>query len=765
MNTWQIRETRWNPAAYAKHETLFSLSNGYMGSRGSFEEKGLSAGHDGFYLNGFYETYPLSYGEAFSGYPSESQAMVNLPDPKRLRLRIDGEAPDYQALPPQEYERTLDLRRGLLSRVQTWRNSRGTELRMEAERFVSAARPHLLCLRYRFTAETACALELFSGYDLNSHNLTKKEDPRVGVEFTAPPVCDLETRERPGGTALAGKIRRSGLRFRSAMVHKTEGAVPEEKGVLREEDFYGTGWELSLAPGETFVLEKYVWYEGLLPGRPAVPEELEAAAAAGYEALREEHGAWWEKAWEGMDVSIRGDEAMQQGIRFNMFHLLQSVGKDGRTNMAAKGMTGEGYEGHYFWDTEIYMIPFFTFTRPEVARALLEYRHAILDAAKARAREMGHKQGALFPWRTISGPECSSYYPAGTAQYHISSDVAHAVKVYWEGTGDEEFLLNQGLELLAETARLWADMAVFDEDAGGYAIQNVTGPDEYTALVDNNFYTNRMAADQLRFTRRVLTQYRTLAETDPKRAALEETLRSLQVSPEEEARWSELAEGIYLPYDKKRGLTPQDDRFLAKPRWDLAATPADRFPLLLHYHPLTLYRYQVCKQPDVVLAQFLLSSQFSMEQKERDYDYYEKITTHDSSLSPCIYGCMAGEIGRVQESYDYYVKTARTDLDDFHGNVKDGVHAANMAGSWIGLAYGFARMRHHRGRLSFSPLRPPAWESYGFRLQKEGSLLSVLVEADRTVYRLLSGEPVSLIHEGEEGLLTEELVFPAARKG
>ena len=397
-----------------------------------------------------------------------------------------------------------------------------------------------------------CHVVLSSGYDLNSHNLSKKEDPRVGVDFTDKAVHQLRKGRQENRITLCGEIRHSGLSFCSSLSHKLTGSAAAQPGIRDEKDFYGEEWRFRLEAGESFTLDKFVWIDRdrELPS----PEDAAVLIAQGYESLKEEHSLWWQDAWKAMDVSISGDEALQQGIRFNMFHLLQSVGKDGKTNIAAKGMTGEGYEGHYFWDTEIYMIPFFTFTSPGIARSLLSYRHSILGAARSRARAMGHSQGALFPWRTISGPECSSYFPAGTAQYHISSDVAHALKVYWEGTGDDDFLLTKGMDLLVETSRLWADMAVFDKQAGGYALQNVTGPDEYTALVDNNFYTNRMVMDQLQFFRKVRELFKG-------NSLFRESLTRLKLRDEEMEKWEDMAGKMYLPYDEERKITPQDDRF------------------------------------------------------------------------------------------------------------------------------------------------------------------------------------------------------------
>ncbi|HXT36055.1 MAG TPA: glycosyl hydrolase family 65 protein, partial [Chloroflexota bacterium] len=459
---------------------------------------------------------------------------------------------------------------------------------------------------------------------------------------------------------------------------------------------------------------------------------LETAGAAGFASLCSGQQEFLDQFWRRADVEIAGDDALQQGMHFNQFHLLQSVGRDGKTNIAAKGITGEGYEGHYFWDSEIYVFPFFLYTQPDVARKLLEYRYQGLEQARERAREMSHPKGALYPWRTIGGEECSAYFPAGTAQYHFNADIAYSIKQYLEATGDQSFLVPYGAEIVLETARIWIGIGNYAGDR--FTINDVTGPDEYTAIVNNNYYTNAMAKLHLEYAAELAETLRATRPDEFARLAQE-----IALEPDEPSDWRRAAEHMYLPYDAVLGIHPQDDSFLVKKRWDFAATPRDHYPLLLHYHPLVIYRHQVCKQADLVLALLLVGDQFTLEEKKRDFDYYEAVTTHDSSLSTCIFSIIASEIGYRDKAYSYFMATARMDLDNTHGNSQYGVHTAAMAGSWLCVVYGFAGMRVSHGALRFAPYLPDHWSHYQFTIRFRDQVLQVRVSGTMAEYRLVEG--------------------------
>ncbi|HEY9595201.1 MAG TPA: beta-phosphoglucomutase, partial [Spirochaetia bacterium] len=459
--------------------------------------------------------------------------------------------------------------------------------------------------------------------------------------------------------------------------------------------------------------------------------------------LAAEQTAALDAFWRTSDVQIDGDVGLQQGLRYNLFSLFQSAGRDGRTSIAAKGLTGQGYEGHYFWDTEIYVLPFFAYTQHEIARALVRYRCSIIDAARARAREMSQR-GALFPWRTIGGEETSAYYPAGTAQYHIDADIVHALRVYREASGDATILVDGGAELVFETARMWRSLGAFSARRGGaFCIDEVTGPNEYTALVNNNLYTNMMARENLEYAVAIAAE---MAADAP--GELRRLHEAIGLTDGEIEGWREAAARMYIPIDRVLGVHAQDDSFLDKEPWNFAGTPAENYPLLLHYHPLVIYRHQVLKQPDVVLAQVLLGHRFTMAEKRRNFLYYDPLTTGDSSLSPCIQSVAAAEIGEVELAREYFTRTARMDLDDMNGNVGDGVHTAAMAGTWISLVLGFAGMRDHDGTLSFDPRLPAGWRGFRFRLSVRGRLLEVDLGRETAVYRLLSGPPIDIVHHG-----------------
>ncbi len=741
-STWTITEHKLSLDEYNKNESLMALSNGYLSLRGSFEEENIKLGHDGTYMNGFYEYHPIQYGEKFKGYPDQSQVMINLPDPKALQLTINDVAFSFDEGLIIDFNRELNMKDGTLTREIVWESPKKDQVRIFSRRFVSAIDKHLAAIEYSVTAiNFEGMVTITSSVILNRNNLTKEDDPRVGVDFHGLPYEITETDLEDRRIQVKGQTKKSNLKFRCSVLHdfkcNKRYSIKDKQNELEcSLIFHGY-----MDQYETVSLTKYMHYDRMENDDPFL--NLVAYKERGFDALIEEHKRWWNKRWETMDIIIEGDWNMQEGIRFNMFHLTQNVGKDGYTNISAKGMTGEGYEGHYFWDTEIYIIPFFLYTHPEIARSLLEFRYHTLEQAKERAGQLGHSKGALYPWRTINGHECSSYYPAGTAQYHINADIAYAIRMYYTVTQDKEFMEDYGLEMLLEISNLWLEVGVFDEQRNGaFCINEVTGPDEYSCLVNNNTYTNAMARSQMQFTLECLSK-------DFRYNAKSATLAH-EFDVDKAAK---VVENTFLPYDSSLGIYAQDDCFLSKPIWDISTTPREKFPLLMHYHPLTLYRYQVCKQADVVLAEMLLSDQFTLEQKRRDFEYYEKITTHDSSLSTCIYGILASELKEIDHSYNYYIKTARTDLNDFHNNAKDGVHAANMAGSWMGIVYGFAGLRINKGIVSFAPIIPKQWKGFIFTIRLGENRLKVHVTKLEVIYSLVEGESLEFIHEGESFII------------
>jgi alpha,alpha-trehalose phosphorylase len=436
-------------------------------------------------------------------------------------------------------------------------------------------------------------------------------------------------------------------------------------------------------------------------------------------------------------------------VRFNLFQLLQASARAEGLGVAAKGVTGRGYEGHYFWDTEIYVVPFLVHTQPAWARQLLEFRCGMLPAARERAREVGHR-GALYPWRTITGAEASAWYAAGTAQYHINADIAYAMHQYNRVTGDLGFMLDQGAEVVVETARFWMELGFFSERRDGrFSINGVTGPDEYTTVVDNNAYTNLMAKENLEIAVRVIEWLR---GADPDAHA--SLAATLGLTEAEVDSWRRAAEQMYVPRHEELGIVLQDEHFLERKRWDFAGTPRDKHPLLLHFHPLELYRHQVIKQTDVVLATYLVGHHFSDEEKRRTFDYYDPLTTGDSTLSACVQSVIASEVGYPEAALEYFLAASRVDLDDAHGNTADGIHVASCGGTWLALVAGFGGLRDADGEIRFRPQLPAGWERLRFRVEVRGQLIEVDMTPGETGYRLVEGRGLLISHCGEQLRLT-----------
>ncbi len=752
QHPWRITETGFQPGDYGLNATLFALGNGYIGLRGTFDE-GLASGkaEPGCYLNGVYYSEPITYGEQAYGYAKSNQRIASAALPHELSLSLDGIPVDLAQGELLEHQRELQLDNGLVSRQWRWRAPNGQILRLASRRLVSLTERQLVIMEYRLSVESgSSALTLTSSLDATPADTADSDDPRVGAGVN---IDDLEPRQsdaHDGQLILSHHLKSSGFTLSCAASHRIEGPTATLQ-VQDPTDFRAAcDYRVMLTPDTPLVFTKYVVYGHDRTDTPDLSDLLTRCQQRRFDDYARDQRAAMDAFWETSDIDIGGDPVLQQGLRFNLFHLFQSLGREPGTNIAAKGLTGHGYDGHYFWDSEIYILPFFLYTQPALARNLLLYRHSILDAARARARELAIPKGALFPWRTIGGEECSAYYPAGTAQFHINADVAYAIRQYHEATGDDAFLRDAGVEVVLESARLWLAIGHFNPHRDNrFCINEVTGPDEYTALVNNNFFTNAMAQAHLRY---AVELYQWMRETAPAQA--ESLYQSLSLDDEEVAEWARAAEQMYLPYDEHLGIHLQDDSFLDKPRWDFEHTPADHYPLLLHYHPLTIYRHQVCKQADTVLALFLLSDQFTRDQKKRDFDFYEPITTHDSTLSACMHSILANEVGYPDKARHYFEQVARMDLDNHHGNTQHGIHTACMGGTWLCLVQGFGGMRLHRNQLLFNPTLPKGLTHYRFKVRVQDRLIEVTVNAGEAHYQLHRGSPIT-IHHGEQSIALE----------
>jgi alpha,alpha-trehalose phosphorylase len=736
IEPWALRETSLDFDRLAQSESVFALSNGHLGLRGNLDE-GEPHALPGTYLNAFWEARPLPYAEGGYGYPEAGETVVNMTNGKIVRLLVDDSPFDVRYGELQSHERLLDLRAGTLRREAVWRSPAGRSVRVVSQRLVSFTQRAVAAIRYEVEPlEGSAKLVVQSELVANEPRPAASEDPRAAAALESPLV--FETASAAGSEAvLVHATRSSGLRAAAAMDHLVEGLGETRVDPAQTwDDLARVTVTADVEAGERLTLTKFIAY-GWSAERstPAVRDQVAAAVAearhTGWDDLAAEQRSYLDEFWDGADVELDGDAELQQAVRFALFHTLQAGARGEGRAIAAKGLTGPGYDGHCFWDTESYVLPVLTYTAPEASAAALSWRRDTLDRARERARQLG-LAGAVFPWRTISGEECSAYWPAGTAAFHIGADVAAAAGRYIAASGDEEFERGAGIELLVETARLWRSLG-HHHPSGSFRIDGVTGPDEYSAVADNNAYTNLMAQGNLRAAADV-------AERHPKRAA------ELGVDDEEAASWRDAAQAMVVAYDEELGVHPQAEGFTEHARWDFAATEPEDYPLLLHFPYFELYRKQVVKQADLVLAMYVRGDAFSAEQKARNFAYYEPLTVRDSSLSACTQAVIAAEVGQLELAYDYFGEAALMDLDDLEHNVRDGLHIASLAGAWIAAVAGFGGMRDYGGELRFAPRLPERLTRLAFRLRRRGSRLGVEVDGEGAVYTLLDGAPLEIRH-------------------
>ncbi len=743
VEPWAIRETELRLDKLAETESVFALANGHVGLRGNLDE-GEPYGIPGTYLGGFYEVRPLPYAEGGYGYPEDGQTVVNVTNGKIIRLLVEDEPFDVRYGTLTKHERVLDLRAGVLRRVAEWTSPTGRRVRVSSTRMVSFTQRAVAVIEYIVEPlEGEFPVVVQSELVANEPGPVASKDPRAAAALAralAPEMSDAHDLR----AILVHSTRSSGLRLAVAMEHLVEGPAGTQTNSEAFEDHAYVAVTADLAPGKPLRIVKLIAYGwSAQRSAPALRDQVGAAGAGaihtGWDGLLAQQRHYLDEFWERSDVELEGDAELQQAVRFALFHTLQAGARGEQRAIAAKGLTGPGYDGHTFWDTEMFVLPVLTYTAPHAAADALRWRHGTLDLARDRASTLGLK-GAAFPWRTIGGQECSSYWPAGTAAFHINADVADAVTRYLAATHDEEFERDVGLELLVETARLWRSLGHHDQ-GGHFRIDGVTGPDEYSAVADNNVYTNLMA-------RRNLRAAADVAERHPRRAA------TLGVDEEEAASWRDAANAMVIPYDDALGVHAQAEGFTSHQVWDFNHTGPDKYPLLLHFPYFDLYRKQVVKQADLVLALFQCGEAFTAEEKLRAFEYYEPLTVRDSSLSACTQAVMAAEVGHLELAYDYFAEAALMDLDDLEQNTRDGIHIASVAGTWIAAVAGFGGMRDYDGHLSFSPRLPAELTRLKFRLRCRDRNLLVEINHQRATYSLLAGEPIELAHHGEQLTVT-----------
>jgi alpha,alpha-trehalose phosphorylase len=736
---WRLRETRLDQDRLAQTESVFALGNGHIGLRGNLDE-GEPHGLPGTYLNGFYEARPLPYAEAGYGYPEAGQTVVNVTNGKIIRLLVDDELFDLRYGRLLHHERILDFRAGLLHRQVEWRSPGHRGIRVRSTRMVSLTQRAIVGIEYEVEVlDGPARVVIQSELVANEELPVISDDPRVAAVL-AHPLEGIEHQADGVRAYLAHRTTRSGLRLAAVMDHLCDVPHPWETEAEAYADSARVTVIAELTPGQRLRLVKLVAY-GWSAERsvPALRDQCAAALAAarhtGWDGMVAEQREYLDRFWECADVHVDGDDEIQQAVRFSTFQILQAGARAEGRAIPAKGLTGPGYDGHAFWDSESFVLPVLTYSLPSAAADALKWRHSTLPQARERARQLG-LAGAAFPWRTIEGAECSAYWPAGTAAFHVAADVADAVARFQLVAGDDDYARRFGTELLVETARLWASLGYFDA-AGEFRIDGVTGPDEYSAIADNNVYTNLMAKRNL------------LAAVAALTSAQADQSRWPDVTDEELATWQRAADHMRVPYDERLGVHPQADGFTDHDAWDFDGTDATQYPLLLHFPYFELYRKQVVKQADLVLALFRAGHEFTDEQKQRDFEYYEALTVRDSSLSACVQAIVAAETGHLDLAYDYWGEAALMDLDDLEHNTRDGLHMASLAGSWLVAVAGFGGLRDSGGQLAFCPRLPRPLRSLAFNLLWRGQHLNVAVGPDQVRYTCNGESAVDLMHYGE----------------
>ncbi|WGD36501.1 glycosyl hydrolase family 65 protein [Lysinibacter sp. HNR] len=775
VDEWEISEKQFDESDLGRSESIFTTGNGYLGMRGNHEE-GHEHQEHGTFINGLHETFPILHAEQAYGFAQVGQTIVNAPDAKTIRLYVDDEPLSLRDSELLHYDRTLNFTEGTLKRSLIWMTPSGKKVLVQSERMVSFAERHLAVLTFTVTmlegnAPIAISCQLLNRQDGKDEYgvFNKKDDlefdPRKTNSFTDRVLQPQIFWQDGPRSMLSYRVARSGMTVAVGADHYVESEADVVERSSIDGDIAKHVFRLQATEGQSVTVTKVVSYHSSpsVPARELVDRcrrTLDRVETEGVSLQFDKQREWLSEYWERSDVTVEGNPAVQQAIRWNLFQLAQASARAEGHGIPAKGLTGSGYSGHYFWDTEIYVLPYLTYTSPRFARNALRFRYNMLPAARRRAVDL-NERGALFPWRTISGEEASAYYAAGTAQFHIDADITYALAKYVSATNDDEFLAREGVDVVVETARMWTDLGFWRHSGDEtFHIHGVTGPDEYTTVVNDNLFTNVMARFNLEY---AVNTVRRLAATRPEEYA--QMANRLNLDENEVLEWSHAARSMNIPFDEHLGIHPQDAHFLEREVWDLENTPASMRPLLLHYHPLVIYRFQVLKQADVVLAMLLQGEYFTEEQKLANFEYYDPITTGDSTLSAVVQSIIAAEVGYHELALHYFHNALFVDLADLHNNTSDGVHVASTGGTWSALVFGFGGMKDHRGHISFDPRLPKSWTKLSFKMTIRGTRLRITVTQDSIEFEVEDGDSVSVSVRGQSVTLTSAAPVTVALDG
>ena len=697
MNTWNIIIEGFNKADITKHESIFSLGNGAMGMRANFEEDYTGDTLQGSYIGGVYYPDKTRVGWWKNGYPEYFAKVLNAPSWIGLHIKINGELLDLNTcLEVKNFRRQLNMKEGWYERSFTAMLPNQQEIQVKVLRFLSLRYDELGALRYEITPLTTDAtIEIESYLDSGIKNSDANWDERFWNT--------LEISSEDNFTTILAETKKTGFKVHTFMQNqlfidnKALNISPKEN---KKENYIGLQYEVKVKQNQTFCIEKYGGYS-----RSNDCSTLSKSIAL-FDSLLEKQKEDWDHIWETSDIVIEGDEKAQQGIHFNIFQLNQTYsGKYAHLNIGPKGFTGEKYGGSTYWDTEAYCLPFYMATKgAEVARNLLMYRYNQLDKAIENAQKLGFTGGAaLYPMVTMNGEECHNEWEITFEEIHRNGAIAFAIYNYTRYTGDESYIKEYGIKVLIAIARFWAQRVSFSAEKQKYVILGVTGPNEYENNINNNFYTNYLASWCLRYAAEQVT-----------------TLQKEDITKEETQQWLHIAQNIYLPYSEKYGVYLQQDGFLDKDLKPVTAIPAEERPLNQHWSWDRILRSPYIKQADTLQGFYFFEDHFTKEELQKHYEFYEPFTVHESSLSPCVHSVLASALGKTDEAYTLYLRTARLDLDDYNKEVHEGLHITSMAGTWLSIVEGFAGMRVKNGKLTFTPRLPKHWKSLSFKVIFQG---------------------------------------------
>ncbi|MCH1640265.1 glycoside hydrolase family 65 protein [Paenibacillus timonensis] len=742
VDPWSILEESFDPVNHEISESIFSIGNGYMGQRANFEEQYSGPSLQGSYMAGVYYPDKTRVGWWKNGYPEYFAKVLNSTNWIGINVFVDGVALDLAECQVKDFVRELNMKEGYLSRRFTAVMKDGKELSVEAVRFVSIVRHEIGAIRYAVTPLNFSGELRFAPYlDGDVKNKDSNYEEKFWLEVEKAAAAD--------NSYLTVKTKKLDFHVTSVMAFDVEqgGKRLELTPAFHEQEkFVSAEVAVNASANETVTLFKYVANvtsrdHGLGDLVKAGTEALHSAKQAGFDALRREQAEAWAKKWEMSDIIIDGDVSAQQAIRFNIFQLNQTYsGEDDRLNIGPKGFTGEKYGGSTYWDTEAYCLPFYLSTaESDIARNLLIYRYKHLEKAKENARKLGFTKGALYPMVTMNGEECHNEWEITFEEIHRNGAIAYAIFNYVNYTGDKSYLGEYGLEVLVEISRFWEQRVNFSQAKRKYVMLGVTGPNEYENNVNNNWYTNRIAVWTMEYTLEVLGEVK--AQDSAHYAALVEKL-GLQET--ETKQWQHIIDNMYYPYDEERGVFLQQDGFLDKELIAVKDLDPKHLPINQNWSWDRILRSCFIKQADVLQGLFFLGDRYDLDTKKRNFDFYEPMTVHESSLSPCVHAILACELGYQEKAYEMYLRTARLDLDNYNNDTEDGCHTTSMAGTWMAIVQGFGGLRVREGELVLRPFIPSHWTSFSFKVMFRGSLLQVNATENSIIVTNESDAPAAI---------------------